>query len=175
MSIRIELVNISDYREIFDFEKANRAFFESVLPPRVEDYYQYESFEKIMDQLMKEQEYGQFYMYLIRENHKLIGRINLQIGEEDHVKKAEVGYRIGEGFQGKGYATKAVKLIIEEASAQLSIKEMVAGTAKNNISSIKVLENNGFILTGEEKNVFKINDACIDGLLYSKSIEACTW
>ena len=35
MSIRIELVNISDYREIFDFEKANRAFFESVLPPEL--------------------------------------------------------------------------------------------------------------------------------------------
>lgn len=172
MTLRIELVNNSDYREIFDFEKDNRAFFESVLPPRVEDYYQYESFDKIMDQLMTEQENGEFYMYLIRENDQLIGRINLQISEEDNVKKAEVGYRIGEGFQGKGYATEAVKLIIEEASAQFSIKELVAGTAMNNIGSIKVLENNGFTLTGEEKNVFKINDVWIDGLLYSKSISS---
>jgi len=170
MTLRIELVNISDYRQIFDFEKDNRAFFESVLPPRAEDYYQYESFENIMDQLMTEQENGQFYMYLIRVSDKLIGRINLQISDEDNVKKAEVGYRIGEGYQGKGYATEAVKLIINEASAQLSIKEMVAGTAKSNIGSRKVLENNGFIHIGEEKNVFKINDTWIDGLLYSKAI-----
>lgn len=94
-------------------------------------------------------------MYLIRENDILIGRINLQISEEDNVKKAEVGYRIGEGFQGKGYATKAVKLIIEEASTQFSIKEMVAGTAKTNIASRKVLEER------ERLNVMRMNKSIL--------------
>lgn len=169
MTIRIELVKSYDYREIFEFEKENRSFFECVLPPRNEGYYQYESFEKIMDQLMAEQEDGLFYMYLIRESMKLVGRINLQISEDDIVKKAELGYRIGKEFQGKGYATKTVNLIVEEALTQLAIKEVHAGTAKNNIGSRKVLENNGFILIGEEKDALMINGTWMDGLLYLKS------
>lgn len=169
MIISVELVKKNDYREIFEFEIENKDFFESKLPPRNEDYYRFDSFVMIMDKLMAEQEDGQFYMYLIRDNNdSLVGRINLQIIEANYERKAELGYRVGKAFQGKGYASKAVKLIINEAFTHLSVMEVHAGTAKENVGSRKVLENNGFTLVGEEKNVFMVNGTWVDGVNYTR-------
>lgn len=172
MIISIELVKKFDYREIFEFEAENKDFFESVLPLRNEGYYQFDSFVTIMDQLMTEQEAGQFYMYLIRDsNNTVVGRINLQINEEEGDRKAELGYRVGKAFQGNGYASKAVKLIINEAFTHLSVMEVYAGTAKNNAGSRKVLEKNGFVMVGEEKDVLMVNGTWVDGVMYSRVVE----
>ena len=172
MIISIELLKKSDNREVFEFEVENKDFFESVLPPRNEGYYQFDSFVTIMDQLMTELEAGQFYMYLIRDsNNTVVGRINLQIKEEKGVRKAELGYRIGKAFQGNGYASKAVKLIINEAFTHLSVVEIYAGTAKDNVGSRRVLERNGFVLVGEEKDVLMVSGTWVDGVMYFRVID----
>ena len=172
MIVSVELVKKFDYRDIFEFEAENKDFFESVLPLRNEGYYKFDSFVTIMDQLMTEQEEGQFYMYLIRDsNNTVVGRINLQIKEEKGIRKAELGYRVGKAFQGNGYASKAVKLIIDEAFTHLSVVEIYAGTAKDNVGSRKVLERNGFVLVGEEKDVLLVNGTLVDGVMYSRLID----
>ncbi len=169
MNIRIELVSKDTYQEIFDFERKNKSYFETILPPRPEGYCQFESFIKIMDKLLVEQNQGEYYMYIIRDDkNRFVGRINLQIHESENGKKADVGYRIDVNSQGLGFASESVKLILEIAFNELKVIEVTAGTAKDNIGSIKVLVRNGFKEIGEEKNVFKIKDKWVDGLLFSK-------
>lgn len=62
-------------------------------------------------------------------------------------------------------------MIINEAFTHLSVMEVCAGTAKNNVGSRKVLERNGFVLVGEEKDVLMVNGTWVDGVNYSRVME----
>lgn len=167
--ISIEIVSKDMYNEIFDFERKNKSYFETMLPPRLEGYFQFESFIKIMDKLLVEQEKGEYYMYIIRdEKNSFAGRANLQIHEGKNGKIAEIGYRIDLNYQRLGFASQSVKLILEKAFNEFKVVEVTAGTAKDNVGSQKVLEKNGFKKIGEERNVFQINGKWVDGILYSK-------
>lgn len=68
-------------------------------------------------------------------------------GYEDG-KNPEIGYGINDEFQGKGYATEAVKLALEWAFNHSGVEAVEAETNLNNIASQKVLEKCGFKATG---------------------------
>lgn len=65
----------------------------------------------------------------------------------------EIGYGISEEYQGRGYATEAVKAVVEWAFRQSGITAVEAETDPENRASQRVLEKCGFVangMTGEE-------------------------
>jgi RimJ/RimL family protein N-acetyltransferase len=62
--------------------------------------------------------------------------------------KVEIGYGIARGRRGNGYASHAVRAMLEQARNDASISVMSAATATANIVSQHVLERNGFVRTG---------------------------
>jgi RimJ/RimL family protein N-acetyltransferase len=60
----------------------------------------------------------------------------------------EVGYWIGKTFWGKGIATRALKLFLDE----LPERPLFARAAKDNAASLRVLEKCGFIPYAEERS-----------------------
>lgn len=61
----------------------------------------------------------------------------------------EIGYGIMEKYQGKGYATEAVKAISKWAFREPKILFIEAETDDKNIASKRVLEKCGFVSTGK--------------------------
>ncbi len=59
MKIMIELLNIQNAQDIYDFEIENRAYFEESLPSRGDEYYKLEVFNKIIRELIDEQNRGE--------------------------------------------------------------------------------------------------------------------
>lgn len=55
-----------------------------------------------------------------------------------------VGYWIAKEHWGKGFATRALALLLEE----VSIRPLYAQVAKANVASLRVLERSGFEITG---------------------------
>ncbi|MBI9011524.1 MAG: GNAT family N-acetyltransferase [Clostridiales bacterium] len=171
MTIEIERMSLNNLEDIYNFEVENKTFFEKGLSPRPEGYFEFCSFKMMMLEILKEQSEGTCHMHLIRDSYgKMIGRINLHSITKGKVIEAELGYRIGENEQGKGYATEAIKLILEKAAAKYGITCIKAGTSTENIGSRKILEKNGFKWIGEEKKVMKVNGRWIDGLLFEKQL-----
>lgn len=167
LSMKLELMNQGLVKEIFDFEQKNRTFFEKTLPARPATYQHLESFEAAMDIILYEQSQEDCYMYIIRdESNHMIGRINLVRLEDQLGKKYELGYRLAEAAQGKGYATEAVKMILDLALQDYGISIVEAGTATQNIASQKVLIKNGFKKIAEVKEVMQVNGKWLDGILY---------
>lgn len=74
----------------------------------------------------------------------------------------EISYWLGKEFWGKGIATQALKLFLDE----FTTRPLTARVAKDNLASIRVLEKNGFERAGE-------------GMWYSnargKEIEELVW
>ncbi len=66
----------------------------------------------------------------------------------DESGSTEIGYGIAENFRGCGYATEAVTATVSWALQQNKINCVTAEVDKDNIASVRVLENSGFEPTG---------------------------
>jgi [ribosomal protein S5]-alanine N-acetyltransferase len=151
MNIKLELLQKKDAEQLFQFETENRAFFETMVPSRGDNYYRYDQFLRIMEELLSEQADSKSFFYLIKdENSRIVGRMNLVDLDLDK-KAVEIGYRIGEPFLKKGVATNALRLILNEAE-KMDIRTIYAKTTLDNIGSQKVLENNGFLRQTDYKD-----------------------
>ncbi|MDY6898198.1 MAG: GNAT family N-acetyltransferase, partial [Cyanobacteriota bacterium] len=64
----------------------------------------------------------------------------------------EIGYGIIPSQQRKGFATRAVELLVIEAFSQIGINSVIAHTDLSNYPSQKVLQKNGFIKQGSTIN-----------------------
>ena len=61
---------------------------------------------------------------------------------------AEIGYGISEAYKNNGYATEAVKAVLEWAFSHPEVSAIEAETESENAASIRVLEKCGFARNG---------------------------
>ncbi|MCP9016465.1 GNAT family N-acetyltransferase [Streptococcus sp. CF8-6] len=145
--ISLELLSEENSLDVYSFEKENREYFERNLPPRPANYFDLEGFKEITRELLAEQTNRAVYMHLIRDSQGvMVGRVNLSVLENDR-KTAELGYRIGENVTNLGYASEAVKLVLDKAFTTYGLNRIIAGTATDNLASQRVLIKNGFTLS----------------------------
>ena len=156
--ISLELLSEENSIDVYSFEKENREYFERSLPPRPAPYFDSEIFEEITRELLREQENHDVYMHLIRDAQGvMVGRINLSVLGSDR-KTAELGYRIGENYTNLGYASEAVKLVLDKASHAYGLNKIIAGTATDNLASQRVLLKNGFTFSKIIENDLQIHN-----------------
>ncbi|WMM23795.1 GNAT family protein [Tissierella sp. MB52-C2] len=170
--ISIKLLEQSDEKELFKFEFENRDFFESKSLSRDDSYYNFDNFKEIIKELVEEQQKDMVYMYLIMDSDKeIVGRINLVSITRGSLNKAELGYRIAEKHEGKGYATSAIKLILNEAINTHKLHKIEAGTSPDNIGSQIVLIKNGFQFTERYNQHIYQKGKWIDSINFEKILD----
>ena len=156
--ISLELLSEENSLGVYSFEKENREYFERNLPPRPANYFDLEGFKEITRELLTEQRNCAVYMHLIRDSQGvMVGRINLSVLKGNR-KTAELGYRIGENVTNLGYASEAVKLVLEKAFITYGFNRIIAGTARDNLASQRVLLKNGFTFSRMIENDLHIHN-----------------
>ena len=116
--------------------------------------------------MLAEQDNHNVYMHLIRDvQGAMVGRINLSVLGNDR-KTAELGYRNGEKYTNLGYASEAVKLVLDKAFTTYGLNRIIAGTATDNQVSKRVLLKNGFTFSRIIENDLQINNEWIDTALF---------
>ena len=164
--ISLELLSEENSLDVYSFEKENREYFERILSPRPANYFESESFQEITRELLREQENHDVYMHLIRDAQGvMVGRINLSVLGKDR-KTAELGYRIGENVSNLGYASEAVKLVLEKAFTTYGFNRIIAGTARDNLASQRVLLKNGFTFSRMIENDLQIHIEWVDTAVF---------
>ena len=159
--ISLELLSEENSLDVYAFETENREYFERNLPPRSDNYFDQGSFQEITRELLTEQRNRDVYMHLIRDSQGvMVGRINLSVLEDDRTT-AELGYRIGENVTNLGYASEAVKLVLDKAFTTYSFNRIIAGTARDNLASQRVLLKNGFTFSRMIENDLQIHNECV--------------
>ena len=81
--------------------------------------------------------------FVLKETSELFGSGGLIW--EDSYQLFQVGYNIMKSHWNHGYATEAMKAILGFAVANLGIKRVAGGHAKENLASAKVIEKLGFV------------------------------
>jgi len=169
MNLTINLLSVTNAEEILEFELENRAFFESIIPGRAESYFDLNNLKKILVELENEQAAGDCYLYLIRdESGTIVGRVNLFSIARGIFEKAEIGYRIGQAHNGKGYATEAVRLVCLDAFEKHNLHRLEAATSIGNVGSQIALLKNGFTFVGRRREAIKLHGIWQDDILFER-------
>jgi ribosomal-protein-serine acetyltransferase len=101
----------------------------------------------------------------IRYRDALAGVVGISIlGESD--RAAEIGYWIGEEFEGKGIVTRCVSALMTYAFDQMEVDRLVIGCAAANLRSRAVAERLGYRLCATMPNGEVIAEFVYDRVLY---------
>lgn len=84
-------------------------------------------------------------------------------------RHASVWYLLGDRtYGGKGIATTAVDQLVNYAFEMLMVHSLEASILETNVPSRRVLEKNGFQLTGRLREAFCIDDTFVDRLIFDR-------
>lgn len=97
----------------------------------------------LMKQIVGHEEWACDWTIKNKEGDSVIGGIGFK-GMPDDNGIVEVGYGINESYRNQGYATEAVKVMLEWALQQAGVKRIQAQTEEHNEISKRVLLKNGF-------------------------------
>ncbi len=98
----------------------------------------------------------------------LMGGIGIATNVDVHRFTAELGYWLGEPYQGKGVMTEAVRAIVSYGFEQLDLDRISAAPYTPNFASRRVLEKSGFILEGILRHNAVKNNVRLDQALYAR-------
>ncbi|QNP72596.1 GNAT family N-acetyltransferase [Streptomyces roseirectus] len=143
--MRLERLRADHAAALLTFEIENRAYFARTIPDRGDDYFR--EFEERLAGLLAEQEAGVCHFHVVVSEGEVVGRVNLVDVVEG---VAEVGYRVGERWGGRGVATWGVGEVCRLARGAYGLRGLFAGTAVGNLASRAVLERNGFVGRGDD-------------------------
>ena len=119
----------------------------------------------IQDKLNEERKrYG--WVIRIKETDEFIGEIGIILSEK-RFNKAEIYYSFLPRYWDKGYATEAVKSIINFGFQELKLHRMEAGVATENMRSIKILEKIGMRREGLKRKILPIRGEWKDNYHYA--------
>lgn len=177
MTLRLETSRLilrtldeKDIPGLLDFYERNRNFLKPWIPKYEAGYYTPEyqlkklEFEK---ELRRSGGEFRFLIYKKDEPEKNIGNISVSCILRGVIQSAFLGYSIDEKENGKGFATEAVKKIIEFAFGEIRLHRLEANVIPANNASIRVLKKLKFVKEGYSRNYLKIDDKWQDHIRFA--------
>jgi RimJ/RimL family protein N-acetyltransferase len=89
------------------------------------------------------------YEIIRRSDGRVIGAAGF-LGQPDETGAVRVGYGLAESARGKGYATEALKALLQWARGQDGLTCVLADTTRTNVASQRVMERAGMHRIGED-------------------------
>ncbi|MBS2968288.1 GNAT family N-acetyltransferase [Metabacillus sp. KIGAM252] len=156
--IYLRFFTLEDASERLRLQQENRAFFEKFSMERQESFYTLEAQEQAIANQIEGKENDEEYQFgIFTKDDVLIGTINLFFVARGAIQSGFIGYFMDERYNGRGYTTEAVNLLVQYAFEELKLHRIEAGVMPHNIGSIKVLTKAGFHKEGLARKNVKIN------------------
>jgi ribosomal-protein-alanine N-acetyltransferase len=170
--IRIRPVAAGDAAALLRFEVEHRAYFERWVNARDPSFYSAAGVAAAIAAAEAARAAGQAFQYLVVEDARIVGRVNLTAVRRTHYHCADLGYRIGEHDGGRGIASRAVALCLEQAFGPHGLRRVEANARPENPGSIRVLERNGFRQFGHSRRSFELGGRWFDRLHFERHRDA---
>lgn len=159
----------ADLEALLAFELENRVYFEATINARLPDYYSMDGVARAIETAIEDARHDRGYQFLIRSvAGEIVGRINISNVRRAHFHSGVLGYRIAESAGGKGYASEAVRQVLEIAFEELRLLRIEADTRPENQGSVRVLLRNGFTQFGHSKRSFELHGTWYDRLHFER-------
>jgi ribosomal-protein-alanine N-acetyltransferase len=155
-------VHLSDVNEDY-----HRWMNDSEVTQYLESRFYPNSVEKLRDYVISKlaEQDSIFLAITLKDGDRHIGNIKLGPINWNH-KFGDIGIMIGDRANwGKGYATEAIKLLVDYAFRKLNLHKVTAGCYANNQGSLKAFKKAGFQTEAVRKKHFFCNGKYVDGIL----------
>lgn len=117
------------------------------------------------------------YRWFVERDGVLVGTVALTDVDWRH-GHGEIGYQVGEAFEGRGIGTAATVLVVEKVFAETELRKLVATIASDNIASRRIVEGLGFSHEGTLRQQWEIQGRLVDqatyGLLRSEWVSSAS-
>ena len=167
-TLRIRPLTAGDAAALLRFELAQRAYFERWINARDPTFYSEQGVAAAIAAAEAARASDQAFQYLVVEDERLVGRVNLTAVRRAHFRCADLGYRIGEHDGGRGIASQAVALCLAQAFGPHGLARIEAVARPENKRSVRVLERNGFRQFGHSRRSFELGGEWFDRLLFER-------
>lgn len=119
--------------------------------------------EAILNEMVleNEKEETQKFTFCIKCNNQSIGLIALNLGNRKY-EIGEIWYKFLPEYWKQGFATEALKEVINLGFHKLKLHRVEAGCASANIGSVKVLEKAGMIREGHKRQHLPLKSGWAD-------------
>lgn len=161
---------LDDMQTWIAIRKQNQGYLKPFEPTWPKKALTEEFYFKRQIKLLREWKSDKKYAFVIvNQSGAIIGGVNINSVRRDKKlpSSASFGYWIAEQYQGKGYMTEALTLLIEFSVTHLKIGELNIACLPHNQRSIKLARRLGFQKTGYAKKYLQINGKRQDHILHS--------
>ena len=158
-------VQFSDAEEIFAYRSdklTNK--FQGWIPESIEEVKSFIN-EKICKDVNIPDTWHQLAI-VEKESQKIIGDFGIHFIDEDGYH-AEIGFTLNKNFQGKGFASEAVKTVLNYLFNELNKHRITGSVDPENVSSIKLLFGVGFTKEAHFRKSLLINNQWCDDVIFA--------
>ena len=156
LSPALTLLAESDFPALYRFELDNRTWFEQSIEGRGDEFYSPEAVSAHLAECLEAYRQGTMYPGIIKDHRgEILGRANLH-GIHHEAGNAYVGYRIARDQVGRGLATRAVTVLLQQAYDHYHLEQLTAFAATDNRPSVRILEKHGFELVDTLKELVEV-------------------
>ncbi|HPG92673.1 MAG TPA: GNAT family protein [Clostridia bacterium] len=150
---------------LLDYYTRNKDFFERFDPKRDEEFYSVENMTNILQSEItakNEKKSYRFYVFSKKDTDKIIGFVGLNNIVYGCFWSCFISYKLDKDCLNRGFMTEAVKAVVDYAFDELKLHRIEGNVLPDNVSSLKVLDKNGFKYEGVSEKYLKINDVWRD-------------
>lgn len=167
VSLRMPIAN--DYGQWAELRARSRAFLTPWEPTWASDELTRSAYRRRLRQYYKElrEETGYAFFILRGGDQRLIGGLSLSNVRRGVTQACTLGYWMGAPHAGQGFMSEAVRVLMPFVFEHLWLHRLEAACLPENVSSMRVLEKNGFVYEGLARRYLKINGSWQDHCLYA--------
>jgi [ribosomal protein S5]-alanine N-acetyltransferase len=96
------------------------------------------------------------YFLCLKTSGSIVGTFNISGIVRGYFQSGYLGYEVFVPYDGKGYMTEGLKLLVKEAFTVLNLHRLEANIQPENIQSTKLVSKAGFVKEGFSKNYLNI-------------------
>jgi len=157
-------ITLDDKNELFDYRsdpETNK--YQGWIPKTIGDVDIF--IGKISKNINEPHTWFQF-VIIEKETQKIVGDLGIHFFDSEN-KQVEIGCTLNKAFQNKGYATEAIKSIIDYSFKELNKHRIITSIDPDNINSIRLVERIGFRKEAHFVESLFINGKWVDDLIYA--------
>ncbi|WP_231638499.1 GNAT family N-acetyltransferase [Paenibacillus sp. JCM 10914] len=168
-STSLSLLDMKDAEKLFELIDRNREYIGQWLQfPSITTHV--DDSKAFIERTRKRYVEGDGYWLGIWSRNELVGSIGyLYIDLEN--RKTEIGYWLGQEYEGHGYMTKAIKVLINHAFEELEMNKIEIGAASDNAKSRAIPEKLGFICEGTIRDYEYLNGRFLNRVIYGLKVD----
>jgi [ribosomal protein S5]-alanine N-acetyltransferase len=171
LTVSVRPASIADAGDLAALYAAQRSFLAPFEPDRGEAFYTAAGQRARLADLERRRAADGSYPFVILEDGAAAGMVVLSNVVRGAFRSANLGYWVARERNGRGVASTAVGLVLEQAFGPIGLHRVEAGTLVDNLASQRVLARNRFRPIGFARAYLAIAGAWRDHVLFAKTVE----